>query len=272
MPEQPSPSLSGDGLLERAGKALTLVAALLLVLSAAFDYSYLLALGLAFEDVPTSLADHIRSALVWAPKCAIYALVIAIYEVTMSRLERGQTEDELVRRSPNPLFTRWFRRSPHYLFGVLVAAMVVKETLYTTSSRGIYIAALVAWGTLAAWVVAHERLGSRFNQTGRRLFVIVPMVGIWVGFLGYSQGRSVLEAQSPSWTVSLKTETAPREQKLLGLRRFSASAVLVTSDRKVVVVPGESIVSASLDRSPAESPHLLCIWLQIDCKSPTQSK
>jgi hypothetical protein len=266
------PSSSGTSLLEISGRALTLAAALLLVLSTAYDYSYLLALGLSFGDVPTSLADHVRSALVWAPKAAVYVLVIAVYEMSMSRLERGQTEDELILQSQYPRFTRWFRRSPQYLFGILVTIIVVPETLYTTSSRGLYLVALVAWGTLSLWVVNHERFRPRFNETNRRLFVIVPIVGIWVGFLGYGHGRSVLEAKSPAWTVSLKTDGALRDQPLLGLRRFSTSAVLVTADRKVIVVPGDSIVSASLTRSPIESPHQLCAWFEVDCKSTMAAK
>lgn len=253
-------------------KFLGVAAALLLVLSTSFDFSYLYALGLAFEDVPTSLTDHVRSALVWAPKAAVYILIIAIYDLTMRRMEGGRTEEELVNSSPNPRFTRWFRKSPRYGFVALVALVVASDFFFTNSSRGLYIGALFAWGTLALWLVQHERLGQNFNQTTRPLFVMLPILGIWVGLLGYGQGRSALDQKAPFWAVNLKTDAATRTQQFLGLRRFSTVTVLIAADRKVLVVPNETIASATLLHSPADAPGRLCAWFGWGCNPTATAK
>lgn len=265
-------SFAASPLLDNVTKSLGVVTALLLLLSTAFDFSYLYSLGLAFEDVPTNLSDHVRSALVWAPKAVVYALIFALYEMGMRRLEGGQSEDELIRRSPNPRFSRWFRKSPSYLFGIGFVIFLISDLFLTNSSRGLYLGALVAWGTLASWVVLHERLGAAFSQTGRRLFLILPLLGIWVGFLGYGQGRAVLEQKSPNWAVVLKTEKGNEFHQLLGLRRFSTSAVLVSVDGKVSVVPDEMILSTALVKSKIHSPNRLCDWFAVGCKSGISAK
>lgn len=265
-------SFAASPLLDNLTKSLGVATALLLLLSTAFDFSYLYSLGLAFEDVPTNLSDHVRSALVWTPKAVVYALIFALYEMAARRLEGGQSEEELIRLSPHPRFTRWFRKSPAYLFGAVVVISLITDFFLTNSSRALYVGALVAWGTLASWVVRHERLGAAFSQTGRRLFLILPLLGIWVGLLGYGQGRAVLEQNSPNWTVVLKTEDGTESHELLGLRRFSTSAVLVAVDRKVSVVPNEMIVSTSLVKSKIDSPNRLCSWFAVGCKSSVPAK
>jgi hypothetical protein len=63
-----------DSILERAGKSLGLGTALLLMVSVAFDCGYLRAIGLSFVSVPTSLTDHVRTAIIWAPVMGVPAL------------------------------------------------------------------------------------------------------------------------------------------------------------------------------------------------------
>jgi len=48
---------------DEVGKLLGLVSAALLALSVAYDYFFLLALGLSFNSVPTTISDHVRSAI-----------------------------------------------------------------------------------------------------------------------------------------------------------------------------------------------------------------
>ena len=269
--ENPHPPVDFS-LAEVITKLIGATAAVLLILSAAFDFSYLYALGISFEEVPTNVSDHVRSALVWAPKVAVYALAFALYEMGMQRIEGGLSEDEIVERSRNPKFTRLLRKSPRYFFIVVVATATVSDALINNSNRGLYFGALLAWGTLSIWLVRHPRLGTRFSSTGGRLFVVLPIVGIWISFLGYNQGRAVLEKTSPVWTISQKLDSSQISQQLLGIRRFSSSAVIVSVDRKVSVIPNESILSASVIRSAVDSPTRLCAWLNIGCSHPQELK
>lgn len=257
------------GAVEQVGKLVGLTAATLLVLSTAYDFSFLYALGLSFEDVPSTLADHARSAIVWAPRAAIYVLAFTMYEMFMRRTENGLSEEELIHSSPNPKFTRAFRRGPSILFGITVVLLVVGDVLFTASSHGLFVAGIGTWGMLSLAIVRHPRMGAQFSTTGGRLFVIVPIVVMWVGLLGYGRAASMLSSTSVQWTVELKAAQGTVKRQLLGLRRFSSSAILVAADRTVSVLPSESIIAAELIRtSDADAPRV-CRWFGISC-APTK--
>lgn len=266
MAENTTSTVTGSSSLENVTKLLGVATAFLLVLSVAFDFSYFNALGLTFEDVPTTLADHARSALVWAPVAAVYLLLIGLWEMGMSRVEDGLSEEELIRRSRFPNLIRWFRKSVRFIAGAALLLALVVDMLLNNSNRGLYLFVLVAWGTLAFWVVQHERLGTNFNGIGKRLFVALPILGIWVGSIGYGQGHVVLERTSPSWIVYLKTESGVTAKELLGLRRFTTSAVLVDTDRKVSVIPDNLIITATFTEPAAAPLSRLCSWFDVACQ------
>jgi len=61
-------TFSAGVFLEKSAQAFALVSAVSLALSIVFDMGYLESLGLNFGDVPTTIADHVRSALLWVPR------------------------------------------------------------------------------------------------------------------------------------------------------------------------------------------------------------
>jgi len=251
---------------ERVGKFLGIAAGGLLILSTAYDFSFLYALGLSFEDVPTTLADHVRSAIVWSPHVAIYVMAFAMYEMFMRKMENGLSEEELIQHSSNPKFTRAFRRSPQVLFAILAILVIVTSTLFTASSRGLFLTGIVVWGALSVEIVRHPRMGAKFSTTGGRLFVIVPIVVIWVGSIGYGRGESMLTNTGPQWVVELKAGQDIEKRQLLGLRRFSTSAVVVSADRRVSVLSSDSIVSAEVIRATDADLSRMCRWFGLLCQ------
>lgn len=62
-----APRAGGSSIWSTFGQLITPFAALSFLLSVDYDWGYLGALGLSFADVPTTISDHVRSALVWAP-------------------------------------------------------------------------------------------------------------------------------------------------------------------------------------------------------------
>jgi hypothetical protein len=258
-------------LLDNAPQTLTFAGAGLLILSTAYDFSYLYALGLGFNDVPTTLTDHVRSALVWAPKALVYALVIALYEMAVLRLENGRGEEELIARSRFPRLVRGFRNSARWLFVALVVLALAVDLAFTTSGRALYLGALVGWGTLAFWFVTHERLGAGLTRQARRLIVIAPVFVLWVGFMGYMNGREALEGNGPAWQVALKVDGSTQQRQVKGLRRFTTSTILVGADGKVDVIPHENIASTTLLHTPGTTRSRLCAWFRIGCESSASS-
>lgn len=270
MAQEQNISASPSSLLgssEQMGKLLGIAASGLLVLSTAYDFSFFYALGLSFEDVPTTLADHMRSAIVWAPRVAIYVMCFVMYEMFMRKMEQGLSEEELIQQSKNPKFTRAFRRGPQVLFAVLAILMIVTNTLFTASSHGLYLASIGIWGVLSLQIVQHPRMGARFSMTGGRLFVIVPIIVIFVASVGYSRGDSMLTSTAAQWAVEIKGERGIEKHQIVGLRRFSTSVVVIARGQHVSILPNESIVSAKLIRPlDADSPRV-CRWFGFLCQA-----
>jgi hypothetical protein len=258
-------------LIEDFGKFVSVVTATLLVLSTAYDFSFLHALGLTFEELPSTLADHVRSAIVWVPRALLYVAAYAVYELFMSRVEGGLSEEEIIARSRTPRFTRAFRRSPRLFISILIPLGIVVQFLFSASEQGLFFLALFVWGSLSLSVVKHQRLGARFTPATRRLFVVVPLVVIWVANLGYGRGEAMLNANAPIWKIELKTVAATETRSVVGLRRFSEAAVLVEPGRRVSVVPADSILRAeALRRQDADIPRL-CRWWGAGCGKPVKA-
>jgi hypothetical protein len=252
-------------LVESFGKILGFATAVLLVLSTAYDFSFLYALGLSFEELPSTLTDHVRSAIIWAPRALIYLGILLMYEMFMRRVEGGQSEEELIARSPTPRFTRALRKGPKVIFSILITIIIVSEFLLSTSDQGLFVVALALWGLLAFSVVEHHRLGARFTPTAGRLFIMIPIVIIWVASLGYVRGNTMMRETIPTWSVELKGSGFNENRKLVGLRRFSTTAILVESGRRVSVLPEELIVRADILRNlDADSPRI-CRWFGVSC-------
>ncbi len=106
-----------------AATASTVAASAALVGSVLHDWVYFGRLGLRFSEVPTSLVDHARTALLWLPPLGIGMALFSVYELLTRRIEGGKTEDEIVAQSPNPKWAARFRRSGDV--GPLVMAAVV---------------------------------------------------------------------------------------------------------------------------------------------------
>ncbi len=95
----------------------------LLVLSVVYDFTYLSALNLSFSQIPTTISDHIRSALLWAPLLFLGLFSYFFFEMLLKRAEKGMSEEEIINTSPNPKFTRIFRTGPRYLL-IFIAIII----------------------------------------------------------------------------------------------------------------------------------------------------
>jgi hypothetical protein len=251
---------------ESFGTLASIATGVLLVLSTAYDFSFLYALGLSFQEVPSTLADHVRSAIVWVPYALLYIGAFVVYELFTRRIEDGMSEEELISRSPTPRFTRAFRKSPKILYAIFIPIIFGADFLLRNSDHSLFIAAMATWGFLAFSIATHPRLGSRFTSTTARLFIIVPLVVIWVSSLGYGRGESMMRSTNPTWNVELKSSTATEVRSLVGLRRFSGVAILVEPGRRVSIVPSESVVRADAIRSKDADTPRACRWFGIACK------
>lgn len=258
--------------LDELGKLAGAISAGLLILSIAYDYFFLLALGLSFDSVPTTIADHVRSAIVWAPKVALFIFAFAVYELAMRRVEGGLTEEELIRTSPAPRFTKWFRSSANVMFVVVAVLAIIVTTLTTASFHAFFLGSMLVWGFLSLSIIEHPRMGARFSARGARTFVIVPLAIIYVASFGYGRAEEMLTAKEATWEMSLKSEGGVEKRKLAGIRSFSTVAITVEVGHRVSIIPTDRINSVSNIPSTGSTVPNLCKWFNVMCPSNAPSK
>jgi hypothetical protein len=265
MPEESTTTASHVKLvahIEQLGTLIGLASGALLILSVFYDFNFLLALGLTFEDVPTTISDHVRSAIVWTPIVGLMTLAFYMLDMFIRRVERGRTEAEIIASSSTPKFTRAFRTGANYLILVMVALFVI---LFGTSISWLYLGFVFVRGFLSISVVHHPRMGIQFSRTGGRLFIFVPIFVAAVGYVGYERGRRLLTTPTAQWEVTVKTERGVETRRLAGLRRFSDVAITVDLKNGVGVLPAESILVANSIRQTVGEKSMSCKWFGYLC-------
>jgi hypothetical protein len=162
-PLMEKPKVSLLSTFEVVAKQTAGVAALLLCVSVFYDFSYFAALGLTFAEVPTTVADHIRSALVWAPGTAFWVFSLSLV-VAFGRLATGEslTDVPLVRPKRS-----WWKRIvedwPVYAALSLGVVWAAVDHSYTA----VYLAASGVWQYLSEAVIDHPTLGVPFRSRSR---------------------------------------------------------------------------------------------------------
>jgi len=262
-PEQKTSQVSYLALAEQAGKALAVSAATLLVMSICYDFSYLKAVGLSFDEVPSLTAEHVRSAILWGPGLALAIFGAIAHELFMRRMEDGLSEEQILAKS-SPAMKR-FRKSSDKVPVIALVSALVGTTFFDTGYTGAYIAFILFWGLLSYSIVTHARMGVRFNRGGRVLFFGIPFVMAFVGMSGYHHGTQLIAETAPKWELTIRAGTATTKQIVTGLRRFSTFAIVVDQERYVAIIPNDSVLSA---RRLAKVPPLeinVCRWFSIQC-------
>lgn len=247
---------------------LPLFAALMLVASVAYDFSFLLALGLSLDEVPSGIAEHVRSALAWAPKVAISLALYAVVELFLRRTEGGLSEQEIIARSPKPEFTRKFRRSGGVVMWLGAIGTALLGPFFSTDRGWMFFSFLVLWGTLAFTVLNHPRMSAQFPSMPHRLLLVSPIFLSMVCNYGHNAGAALKTAKMPAWELTLKHAEGSTMQKMLGIRRFASFSVAVDTERRVLVVPNESILSARALNALDVSTLNICRWLELLCPAP----
>lgn len=250
---------------EKIGVAISVIASALMVLSTAYDFNYLFALNLSFNDLPTTLSDHIRSAIVWLPTATLYIAAIVIYDFCIKWIEDGQTEEEIAENPKIPRFIKLFRKSATYLIGIFTVSVILLQLLFTNSYVFFYFFGGTFYAFGALLIVRHKRLGLGISKTYRRAIIIVPGIVIWVSLLGYTSGYLILQKSNPEWLVTLISNEGTELKPIFGMRRFSSSTILVDSNKIISVVSNDSILSSQLIDAGDSRETNICRWIGLFC-------
>tara|TARA_R110002167_G_scaffold21911_10_gene79008 strand:+ start:680 stop:1477 length:798 start_codon:yes stop_codon:yes gene_type:complete len=258
-------------IFDKSGRLLSAAIAILLILSTSYDYSFLLALDLSFNEVPTSISDHVRSAIIWLPQVILYFFALALYEMHMRWVEDGKSEEELINNSSNPGFIRKFRASPKYAFAVIIILSVLLKTLLSNSIYYLYVVGITAWGFTAFNVVSHKKLGANIEPALKRLVVSFPILVVLVGSMGYLNGEGLLNKTEPEWIIEIDSPKYPIPRDINGFRRFEKTAIIVDKDQQVVVIPSDWILSSKIVQDGSANRPRICRWFGVVCPDPDNS-
>lgn len=243
-----------DALIERLGKLVALTSAYLLAVSVGYDFAYLRALGLSFASTPTSLADHVRTAIVWAPATGIWMVLGAGVGVLTGRDFANQPSS--VRRVWNRFFGLYVCAS-----ALLLVAMMWNAEPFELLLIVISVGAVLGLGRLAV-------IEGAAQTYGRKVVAAVwgaAMLILWTTFIGHIQG-SGLFASGTRFNVEAKLESGPLALTDVGLRRFGSFVIVAEKDRSVHMLADSAIQRV---RAVTERPiPARCYLPWVQCPSP----
>lgn len=255
--------------LESAAKLLGLIAAASLGMSLIYDWGFFSALNISFNELPTSIADHARTALDWAPFIAAMLIVASVYLLLTQRIEGGKTEQEIVGSSPNPEKVRKLRAAPDKFLRYIALASVGTFLLFGEhGASGLLVVGLL-WIGFADWAQEHPRIVARRSWKVRAAITLVPAIAYFMWVTGRSEAI-ILYRAVPTSKVVLAGDKGSVDVTIL---RFFDKGMLVRETNVGIVFRQwatiDHVEMASSSYKPF--PGILCTWFRLGCRETVVS-
>lgn len=176
-----------------------LITVLSFVLSVTYDFGFFIIFGITFDELPTTLSDHIRTGLIFLPYVFLYFFIVFITELFFIRIEQGRTEEEIIEEASNPKFIRRFKIAPLFsifIFSVLV--ILIGLMLYEEDPYLVYLplcALMAPWIFLVNFLFNHDN-ANRSLYPFRRYIIWGPMILIFTFFYGIYDATRIKNEQN----------------------------------------------------------------------------
>ena len=256
--------------LETASTVVALTATVMLGASVMYDAAFFRVMRISLSEVPTSVEDHVRTALVWVPGAVLGTIaVLGMYSCAATVLAAKENADKATVEAHS---------KKGRVLGIAAALGGVVALLFSWLALSLSTTFLVAY---FAWLGV--RVGSMTQPSVRDLargwpaivkvpLVVVPVAVLWIAADGADDAERMLSSGEARWTIYWregKDGKAPQEMAVTGLRQFSRFLVAATPDGRAVIFPNESVVR--VDHLEAGTPEgALCDQASI-CISPLAS-
>lgn len=244
-----------ESVLERTAKSLGVAAAYLLIVSVGYDYAYVRALGLSFAALPTSLADHVRTAILWAPITGV-----GLVSGFLLGLLTPSANAAPGTRGSEVLIWLWALN----VVGALLALML--------TAAGFELVVILMATVLVLAARPHARpdspLVTRFGPTIAVSLVVLPLIILITAYFGHVQGTALFTA-SQRFSVDAKLESGPLRLSDVGLRRFSSFLVAIERDHTVHVLPESAVQRVQATVEPPQPWR--CNVVSYGCAKPSAS-
>lgn len=229
-----NPTITQFSTIEDLAKLAPIFTAGILVTSVIYDSAYLLALGLTIADIPTSVSEHLRSALIWAPIVFLFLLTVAgiiIYGETTSKFKQKNITEY-----------KQFSKTK-ILINIFIIITLIGEGLYNSNYQNLFIAFMYFWFVLMVNYDEFMLRNGRDLNIQLKLVFIMPIFLSAIAWIGYSLGDRTLKNSKPGWEYSIKKNEKEIPLNVYGQRRFTDFTIAVTESRKILIISNISIVS-----------------------------
>jgi hypothetical protein len=220
-----------------------------LLLSVIYDWGFFRALDLELRTLPTGLSDHVRAAINWVPATAVSAILAVVTFLLPQRLDRGKSEEVVVKHSRAPRVDRFAYDSWKIMFWVSMLGGPLSYLLF--GARYLWLLAVGAmciWLVFSYWLIKEPPL-SRFEFLPLFMgIVLIPAVALLIYFFGSLEGH---RAQALPCAHSILIVGHPMPVPVTVLRSIDKGVLVLTPDKKEVqFLPWASVTSIKMHIEP----------------------
>jgi hypothetical protein len=247
--------------LEQLTPFTKLLIPLIFVSSVIYDYTFLNSLGISFNQISTSLGEHLRSAIIWTPVSLLLFLFGTATNILSWKLMDWAWPDGATppsSRDPSDSNTAESPEAPQirqsglvklFLFvgRTVIALGILFGILWLSVELMQYAAALTLGEVLArattlwiavSWIffrsLTFTRLVKKEEKTLATMLTMVAVFGPalcgFAGFKGFEAGTELLTQTEDSWTVVTREGNQIMTCEISGFRRFDKVTIIVDSD------------------------------------------
>lgn len=255
-----------DNSAQQSVKALAEVIASLVavgfVVSVIYDWGFLHALDLDFNFLPSTTADHFRSGLLWFPPLLGMMIAYVAIEFQFQRVERGLTEDEIIKSSSNPEKLKKFREGPSK-FIIWSAPLYVAMYLLIGDAFSSVLPMMlgVIWLVFADWCYAAPLIKLRRDKVIQRWFTLFPVAVIVAYYSGYNAAVDAALRKPIKVVVEEKNLNSSINGNLL--RTLDKGVLILADGKSVQFIPWDEVGSMSEQKVYVPFRGILCKWFKL---------
>lgn len=230
---------------ENLVKLTPIFTASILAISITYDYAYLWALDLSLSDIPSSISEHIRSALLWSPIALALSMGIGVINSFSNQFDTISTKSaNFVKKIA--IIRKIESKNPNFLLysgiAISIVAMLIANIL-TQKIEFLFFAIGYIWVCVILKYI-YELEKNKIKPI--KIIVLLyffPILLFCVGAFGFHFGGKLLRSNTPKWEYTIKKNDNDIPLKVYGQRRFTEFTIAVTESRKILIISNNFIVS-----------------------------
>ncbi|MCR1769078.1 hypothetical protein [Burkholderia glumae] len=242
----------GEDFADYVAKFAALLATITLPCSVIFDWAYFNRLGLTLAVVPTSLTDHARSAVIWAPFVSL--LIVGNFVMDLvDRRGRGWKPKVVDRKkidSAKNSITRffyWVLEFPIIGYTLIFALGVIQYVLEGSAIVSTVVMFLYfMWIWLFSWIISSPEGAPSWIDRWRFWLILGPLVVVFAYSGGDSRAADALR-QKPTATLYLSSGKVVDNATIL---RYFDKGVLLKGQNEHLMFVQWSAISNIDDNRP----------------------